>query len=354
MALFEFSQASLIEIPSTTYAALRLREREDVQPAIREHIEIVSPRTMVLAEEFGNWEDSKRRIDLLGLDSDGCLVVVELKRTEDGGHMELQALRYAAMVSAMKFEQAVDAHRKYLASRNLPPDTAEAKIREFLGIADGPIAFSNRVRIVLASADFSKEVTSAVLWLNEQGLDITCFRIRPYSFGDRVLMDVQQVIPLPEAAEFQVAIREKTMELAAAERARVQDRDLTRYAVTVKEKTFSNLPKRRAIYQVIRHLCDAGVDPEEVRGTLSGYGNAILSVDEEVGAKEFEEILAAQLKAQGKKTDIDRYFRAEDELIRAGGRTYAVTKMWGTGTIEYINALLERFPGHEIILAECS
>ena len=38
--------------------------------------------------------------------SDANLVVVELKRTEDGGLMDLQALRYAAMISAMPFERA--------------------------------------------------------------------------------------------------------------------------------------------------------------------------------------------------------------------------------------------------------
>ena len=51
---------------------------------------------LVVAEEFGDWEESKRRIDLLGLDRDATLVVIELKRTDDGGHMELQAIRYAA------------------------------------------------------------------------------------------------------------------------------------------------------------------------------------------------------------------------------------------------------------------
>ena len=40
---------------------------------------------MVIGEEFGDWEDSKRRIDLLCLDKQANLVVVEIKRTEDGG-----------------------------------------------------------------------------------------------------------------------------------------------------------------------------------------------------------------------------------------------------------------------------
>ena len=54
--------------------------------------------TLVISEEFGEWEESRRRIDLLGLDKDANLVVIELKRTEDG---ELQSIRYAAMVSTM-------------------------------------------------------------------------------------------------------------------------------------------------------------------------------------------------------------------------------------------------------------
>ena len=61
---------------------------------------------LIVSEEFGGWEDSRRRIDLLGLDRQANLVVIELKRSENGGHMELQALRYAAMISKMTFEAA--------------------------------------------------------------------------------------------------------------------------------------------------------------------------------------------------------------------------------------------------------
>jgi hypothetical protein len=53
----------------------------------------------VSAWNKSDWEDSSRSIDLLCIDKQANLVVIELKRTEDGGHMELQAIRYAAMVS---------------------------------------------------------------------------------------------------------------------------------------------------------------------------------------------------------------------------------------------------------------
>ena len=50
------------------------------------------------------------------------------------------------------------------------------------------------MRIVLVSAEFSKEIT-AVLWLNEHSLDICCVRLKPYNLDGRVLVDVQQPAP---------------------------------------------------------------------------------------------------------------------------------------------------------------
>jgi len=44
--------------------------------------------------------------------------VIELKRTNDGGHMDLQAIRYAAMVSTMTFKQSVETYAKFLKDRN--------------------------------------------------------------------------------------------------------------------------------------------------------------------------------------------------------------------------------------------
>ena len=63
MALYEFTKDSMVEIPTTTYASLGLKERDDVQRVLRENIDAISPDTLILAEEFGQWEDSKRRIE---------------------------------------------------------------------------------------------------------------------------------------------------------------------------------------------------------------------------------------------------------------------------------------------------
>lgn len=214
MALYEIQPDKLSPVPTTTFVAEAILERKHLQRLLRADTAPLGEDLLVLAEEFGNWEDSNRRIDLLCLDRDATLVVVEIKRTEDGGHMELQAIRYAAMVSSMTLDQAVAAHAKTLGG---DPAEAEVKARnavaEFLNVESIEEAeLVDEVRIVLVSADFSSEITTSVMWLNKRGLDVRCIRLCPYKMGDKVLVDATQIIPLPEAADYEVKLREQTQE----------------------------------------------------------------------------------------------------------------------------------------------
>lgn len=202
-------------VPRTTFAAEQILERNDIQRLLRQDISPIGSDLMVIAEEYGEWEKVNRRIDLLCLNQRGDLVVVEIKRTEDGGHMELQALRYAAMVSSMTLQQAIQTHAR---SSNQEEDEARGQILDFLESGTSTdIELTGEVRIILVSADFSTEVATAVLWLNKQGLDITCIRLRPYKMGNDVVIDVTQIIPLPEAADYEVKLRTQEREKRRAE-----------------------------------------------------------------------------------------------------------------------------------------
>lgn len=90
MAIYEIGSDKLSAASDLTFDSAGVYERQDLQRLLRIQVEVISPDTMVIAEEFGQWDDSKRRIDLLGIDRDANLVVIELKRSESGAHMELQ------------------------------------------------------------------------------------------------------------------------------------------------------------------------------------------------------------------------------------------------------------------------
>jgi len=211
MAIYEFQQERIHQFKQICFSDVGLREREDLQRLLKVDIEVVCTDTMVIAEGFSDWEDSRREIDLLAIDKEANLVVIELKRTTDAGHAELQAIRYAAMVSMMTFEKAVEAHADYRRTNSLGGDAAQA-ILDFLewGEPDEE-RFGKEVRIVLVAQNFSKELTTSVMWLNERNMDIRCVRMQPYQDCGKTFVDVQQVIPLPEAQDYIIQIRQKTV-----------------------------------------------------------------------------------------------------------------------------------------------
>ncbi len=224
MALYRVDDAggSLNEVAPTSLSGQGMSERGDLQRWLRDAAGALEPDLFVLAEEYSDWDGSSRSIDLLALDRDGRLVVVELKRDE-GSFMDLQALRYAALVANMTLEQAVTAHERYLIRRGIEGD-ARTRILDHLGVEDTEEAeiASRRPRILLAARDFPQELATSVLWLNDSGLDIRCVRLLPYRVGDDFLLDVTVVIPLPEAEHYTVRIRDREASQSRREYADVE------------------------------------------------------------------------------------------------------------------------------------
>ncbi len=340
MVIYELNDQGIRPVNETSFSREGIQERADLQRFLRDQIDIIAPETLLIAEEFGQWEDARRRIDLLAIDKDANLVVIELKRTDDGGHMELQAIRYAAMVSAMTFERAVAIFGEYLKGHGREEDP-EATLLDFLDW-DTPSEdeFAQDVRIVLAASDFSKEISTAVIWLNQRGLDIRCVRLKPYRDGNRILLDVQQVLPLPEASDYQVQIREKQEKERNARR---QQRDYTRYTVTAGTEMHEHLPKRWAIYHVVKYLCSQGISPEEITDVVPWRKNMFRKVEGRVGAETFASALMREQEQGGRAFDPRRYFCNEEELIHTGGCTYALTNQWGNRTEEALTRFVEAF-----------
>jgi hypothetical protein len=145
---------------------------------------------------------------------------VELKRTEDGGHADLQAIRYAAMVHLMTFDVAVKAHASYL---KRSADEARQAILSFLQWQKPEEdQFAQDVRVVLVASEFSKEITTTALWLNQRKIDVRCVRVKPYKVSEHVLVDIQEIVPLPEASSYQNQFRKKIEEERESRNARTR------------------------------------------------------------------------------------------------------------------------------------
>jgi hypothetical protein len=192
------------------------------------------------------------------------------------------------------------------------------------------------VRIVLASAEFSKEITSSVLWLAAHQIDVRCVRIRPYGDADRVLLDVQQIIPLPEAEEFQVRIREKQSEDRSSRRSRKASK---RFRVSAEGQLFTDLPRNHAVLRVVSELCQRGVTPDEIATAIPWRKKVFLAADGELNSKDFESAVSVSSPIG---VVVGNWFRADGELIHSQGKTYAFSWSWGGRAEEAMRNLVEQ------------
>lgn len=320
MAIYQVTDKEIKTISRTTFSESGLKEREDLQRLLKHQIEIISPNTLVVAEEFGEWDESRRRIDLLGIDKQANIVVIELKRTEDGGHMELQAVRYAAMVSTLTFDRLVDIYADYLKANDLDLD-AEASILEFLGWDEKEEdEFAQEVKIVLASAEFSRELTTTVMWLNDYGLSIRCVRMHPYESDGKILLDVQSVIPIPEIEDYQVKIREKRQKERAS---RSGGRDTSRYSIYFNdEQAHAHIRKSDIGYCTVQLLNDKGLIDQDVFEFLRADNTCSFQLLK----------LASEVTETNKKYNKYRVSR-EPELVY-DGKQYYVARNWGKESAE--------------------
>ena len=166
MTLFTINENKLEPVSETSYAQEAILERKHLQSLLKQHIAQLGDDLMVLCDEFSNWQDSSRRIDILCIRRKR-MAVIELKRRRRMAGTGSQAIRYAAMVSSMTLDQAVLAHSHYL---NDDPERAKKEILEFLEFDTiEEVELSGDVRIVLAASNFSDELIPPVMWLSKSG-----------------------------------------------------------------------------------------------------------------------------------------------------------------------------------------
>jgi hypothetical protein len=184
------------------------------------------PDLKTIATEFSRWEDSSRRVDILAIDRKRNLHVIEFKRDNDAAHAELQALRYAAMLSVLSIKDLVQAGLNFRKKTDtaLSEESWKTELLDFLSEKNlEEIELPAIPRIVLVSSQFNKEITTTVLWLNEQfgateedepGMYIMCVEVGVYELGDQRVLHFDQIIPIAQAEEYQVKARAKEKDSA--------------------------------------------------------------------------------------------------------------------------------------------
>ena len=195
-------------IEEVDFARLGLRERRDIQEWVADNPRILGDDLLIIGKEFSGFDRTNERLDLLAVDSDGKLVIIELKRDDTGADAHWQAIKYASYFQRASVADIVEMTATHWDESQ---DDAVSRLLQHLG-SDDLNALNNDQRIILASHRFAPEVTSAALWLNQKvsGEEnmVSCVKLTPHQDTQTCTLYVQAstIIPVPGVEDYLIGI----------------------------------------------------------------------------------------------------------------------------------------------------
>ncbi|MEZ8804266.1 hypothetical protein AB6D78_24210 [Vibrio splendidus] len=201
-------------IETKRFSELGFRERDHLQEWLANQPDALGEELLIIQKEFDGFDDTRERLDLLALDKDGNLVIIENKLDDTGRDVMWQALKYASYCSNLTKSQIVEIFQSYL-ERFCGGGDARSQLCEFLDAPDlSEVVLNSGInqRLMLVAANFRKEVTSTALWLLNHDIQVQCFKVTPYAMAQELFLNVEQIIPTPEAKELMIGMNAKEAE----------------------------------------------------------------------------------------------------------------------------------------------
>ncbi len=234
------------------FTQLGLKERSDIQEWVAAHPDILDDDLLIVAKEFSGFDRTSERPDLLAVDSQGVLVVIELKRDDSGADAYWQAIKYTSYLRHASAEAIISMLADYA---DISQEDAEDRLLKHLD-ADDLETLNREQRIILASHRFAPEATSAVLWLNERFVGeslIRCVQLTPYrdEAANALYLQANTIIPLPGEEEYIVQVGSKNIQVSSGRSlgeklsrtfARNRGDEVSRFFRQVRDIVLSDLP----------------------------------------------------------------------------------------------------------------
>lgn len=209
------------EIEETTFASIDIREK-DLEEILRKNINMIcdpdDESMLIIGQQVAN--EKRARSDLTAIDSDGNIVVIEIKRDlNDLKHrkepVEIQAIRYAASSATINsidtlveeiFQPYVENHLDEFSCDPYESmnscQIARRAVREFMESNEiDPENFNRKQRIILIASEFDDQTLSAAVWMNSNKINISCYEIKPYrTTGENIILDLKKILPLAKTS----------------------------------------------------------------------------------------------------------------------------------------------------------
>ena len=226
--LFHVDDSAAIRGAPISLAEAGLKEREHLQEWVLANPEILGEDVQIVTLEFDRWLSAGKsrgrvrdRLDILGLDTAGTLVVAELKRDAAPETVEMQAIKYASMAAQFTPKKLAQAFQRHLATtgETVTVDEAAGRLAEHAGAALD-LKILRRPRIVLIAGEYPDTTMTSAIWLTQMGVEFTLIRYQAYRTPAGVHITTSRLWPLEQAEDLVVRPEEREEVEAAQEQRR--------------------------------------------------------------------------------------------------------------------------------------
>lgn len=131
-------------------------------------------------------------VDLLGLDREGDVVVVELKRDRTPRDTIAQSLEYVSFAERLHTDQLEEILRSYMNDESL--SIAEHHREYFELDSDEAVAFNKDQRIVIVGQRVSREIRQTASFLCSKGIRVTCIEFTFFQANGGTRLLSQEIV----------------------------------------------------------------------------------------------------------------------------------------------------------------
>lgn len=212
-------QNKINRLEEKTFSELGFKEREHLQEWIAKDPSCLGEELLIIQKEFDGFQETRERLDLLALDKQGNLVIIENKLDDSGKDVTWQVIKYASYCSSLSKEDLRNIYQQYLKTIH-SDSSAEESLAEFLGKEDYSEVLINQgsgQRIMMIAGKFRKEVTSTVIWLMNFNIRVQCFKVTPFTFGEQLFLNFDQILPVKDAQDYSISMASKAQDEIAVQ-----------------------------------------------------------------------------------------------------------------------------------------
>lgn len=208
--LFVVDGAAATAVAATGLIPEGLLEVAHLQEWVIAHPAVLGQSVMVVTAQYDRWTDEvsgtpiRRRLDVLGLDTAGRLVVAELKRGKADQAVLAQVATYASLVRHFTPETLGGAHADFLTRRGTTTTPQEGRrlLEAHLLEDEWDQALLGRPRQVVVAEDFPPLLRHTVEAMTQDGAEIHLVRVNLRRVREDLVAAFTRVWPTVGGPEF--------------------------------------------------------------------------------------------------------------------------------------------------------